>query len=65
MRYHWIRDRVGLKDFEILWRPGIDSIADYLTKTQPVAMVLKMRHYYVKACKPTFPTTRHFLSTQP
>lgn len=58
MRYHWIRDRVGLKDFEIIWRPGIESIADYLTKTQPVAMVLKMRPHFVKACLPTFPTSR-------
>jgi hypothetical protein len=45
MRYHWIRDRVALKDFDITWRPGSDSIADYLTKIQPVAMVLKMRHF--------------------
>lgn len=54
MRYHWIRDRVQLKDFEIIWRPGSESIADYLTKIQPVAMVLKMRKYYVKHTEPTF-----------
>ena len=63
MRYHWIRDRVGLKDFEIIWRPGSESIADYLTKTQPVAMVLKMRKFYVKECAPAFKTsrsTKHF-----
>jgi hypothetical protein len=58
MRYHWIRDRVELKDFDIVWRPGSESIADYLTKTQPVAMVLKMRKYFVKSCAPTFKTTR-------
>jgi hypothetical protein len=58
MRYHWIRDRVELKDFDIAWRPGSESIADYLTKTQPVAMVLKMRKYFVKQCAPTFKTTR-------
>jgi hypothetical protein len=64
MRYHWIRDRVALKDFEITWRPGSDSIADYLTKIQPVAMVLKMRGYFVKPADPTFRTTaakRHHL----
>ena len=68
MRYHWIRDRVGLKDFEIIWRPGSESIADYLTKTQPVTMVLKMRKFYVKECPPTFKTSRdpsHFGFTQP
>lgn len=58
MRYHWIRDRVGLKDFTIVWRPGSESIADYLTKTQPVAMVLKMRKFFVKDCLPTFATTK-------
>ena len=58
MRYHWIRDRVGLKDFVITWRPGTESIADYLTKTQPIAMVLKMRKFFVKECLPTFPTSR-------
>ena len=58
MRYHWIRDRVGLKDFTIVWRPGSESIADYLTKTQPVAMVLKMRKFFVKECPPTFTTTK-------
>ena len=58
MRYHWIRDRVKLQDFKIVWRPGVESIADYLTKTQPVTTVLKMRKYYVKDCKPTFPPSR-------
>jgi hypothetical protein len=57
MRYHWIRDRVALKDFEITWRPGSDSIADFLTKIQPVAMVLKMRHFFVKPAEPTFPVS--------
>lgn len=58
MRYHWIRDRVGLKDFSIVWRPGSESIADYLTKTQPVANVLKMRKFFVKECPPLFATTK-------
>lgn len=64
MRYHWIRDRVELKDFEIAWRPGSDSIADYLTKIQPVSMVLKMRHFFVKPAEPAFKTSaakRQFL----
>jgi hypothetical protein len=59
IRYHWIRDHVNLKDFEIIWRPGSESIADYLTKIQPVAMVLKMRKFFVKPCLPTFKTSRN------
>ena len=55
MRYHWIRDRIKLKDFNVIWKPGISSIADYMTKTQPVANVLKMRKFYVNETSPTFP----------
>jgi hypothetical protein len=58
MRYHWIRDRVALKDFDIVWRPGKDSIADYLTKPHPVLHSLNMRKYFVKHAMPTFPTTQ-------
>jgi hypothetical protein len=58
MRYHWIRDRVELKDFKIVWRPGSESIADYLTKIQPVPMVLTMRDFFVKHAEPTFKTTQ-------
>ena len=55
MRYHWIRDRVQLKDFDIVWRAGTDNyIADYLTKIHPAAHVLKMRKYFVKHAEPTF-----------
>ena len=57
MRYHWIRDRIELKDFKIVWEPGDSSIADYMSKTQPVAVVLKMRKYYVNYEKPKFPLT--------
>lgn len=55
MRYHWLRDRVALKDFDIVWQPGIDSLADFNTKVQPVAQVLKMRSYYVQDSGPRFP----------
>jgi hypothetical protein len=58
MRYHWIRDRVKLQDFKIVWRPGSESLADYLTKTQPVSMVLKMRKFFVKDTLPFFDTSQ-------
>ena len=58
MRYHWIRDRVSLKDFNIVWRAGKDSIADYLTKPHPVPHTLHMRKYFVKHEIPTFSTTK-------
>lgn len=34
MRYHWLKDRVALKDFDIVWHPGVDSLADFNTKIQ-------------------------------
>ena len=58
MRYHWLRDRVALKDFDIVWHPGVDSLADFNTKIQPTSQVLKMRHYYVKDTGPKFSTAR-------
>ena len=58
MRYHWLRDRVALKDFDIVWHPGVDSLADFNTKIQPTSQVLKMRHYYVKDTGPTISTAR-------
>ena len=58
MRYHWIRDRIELKDFKIVWEPGETSIADYMSKIQPVQTVLNMRKYFVDYEKPTFPLTK-------
>ena len=58
MRYHWIRDRVSLKDFDIIWRAGKHSIADFLTKPHPVPHTLHMRKYFVKHTMPTFSTTK-------
>ena len=63
MRYHWIRDRVSLKDFDITWHPGVESMADFNSKVQPVAMVLKMRHFFVQDNGPAFSTSRARRST--
>jgi hypothetical protein len=31
MRYHWLRDRVHQKQFDVYWRPGRENIGDYHT----------------------------------
>ena len=36
MRFHWIRDRVKQKQFNVYWRPGKDNLADFFTKPLPV-----------------------------
>ena len=29
MRYHWIKDRIRRKQFQLLWDKGITNLADY------------------------------------
>jgi hypothetical protein len=36
MRYHWIRDRVKLGQFNVQWRKGTYNLADYFTKPYSV-----------------------------
>ncbi len=43
MRYHWLRQRVAMGQFKLLWVPSADNIADFFTKALPV-------HRYI-ACK--------------
>lgn len=37
MRYHWLRDRVQMGHFIMVWRPGAINLADYLSKAHPVS----------------------------
>ena len=46
-QYHWIRDRVSMGHFNILWKPGSENFADYFTKAHPVHHVRSMRHLFV------------------
>ena len=32
MQYHWLRDRVQLKEFIVIWRKGMYNLADFFTK---------------------------------
>ena len=36
LRFHWVRDRVRQGQFNIMWRKGMDNVADFFTKAQPV-----------------------------
>jgi hypothetical protein len=35
MNYHWIRDRVRQRQFNVYWRPGEGNLADFFTKPFP------------------------------
>ena len=32
MQYHWLRDRVQLQEFIVIWRKGMYNLADFFTK---------------------------------
>ncbi len=35
-RFHWTRDRVRQGQFQVIWRPGLQNLADIFTKALPV-----------------------------
>ena len=47
MRYYWVRDRIGQKQFKVIWGPGIESLADYFTKHHSPAHHKRMRKVYL------------------
>jgi hypothetical protein len=36
MRFHWLRDRVEQGHFRMVWRAGVENLADFLSKAHPV-----------------------------
>ena len=56
MRFHWVADRVSQKQFKIIWRPGIDNIADFFTKIVPVKKHTEIMHKLVRVPPNTQPT---------
>ena len=36
MQFHWLRDRVHLQEFNIVWRKGVYNLADFFTKALSV-----------------------------
>ena len=32
MRFYWVQDRVNQKQFHVYWKPGVQNLADYVTK---------------------------------
>jgi hypothetical protein len=55
MRFHWVADRVAQKQFKIIWRPGIENIADFFTKIVPVKKHSEIMHKLVRV--PPIPST--------
>ena len=47
MRYYWLRDRKNQQQFDIYWKPGSESEADYFTKHHPTSHHRQRRNRYV------------------
>ena len=47
MRFHWLKDRVLQGQFELLWEPGADNLADIHTKILPLAEYRRRRTWYL------------------
>ena len=47
MRYHWLKDRIAQKQFNLYWSPGRTNIADYFSKHHPPAHHKLMRYSYL------------------
>ena len=48
MQYHWLRDRVQLKEFIVLWRKGMYNLADFFTKPLSVKDHQSVMHLLVR-----------------
>jgi hypothetical protein len=62
MQYHWLRDRVQLKEFIVLWRKGMYNLADFFTKPLSVKDHQSVMHLLVRvpSTSPThFPRRAH------
>jgi hypothetical protein len=52
MRYHWLRDRIQQRQFQVYWRPGKQNLADYFSKHHPPGYHQAIRPIYLHP-KPT------------
>jgi hypothetical protein len=47
-RYHWLKDRLRLGEFRLVWAPGSTNLADFFTKVHTGHHVRAMRPVYVR-----------------
>jgi hypothetical protein len=46
-RYHWIQDRIQMRHFTLEWRPGVQNLADFVTKAHPYHHFEQMSQYFL------------------
>jgi hypothetical protein len=54
MRFNWLIDRTLQKQFKVVWRAGVNNLADYFTKKHSTKHHKEMRHFFVS--DPPLPT---------
>ena len=54
LRFHWIRDRVRQGQFIVMWKKGLDNVADFFTKAQPVHKHKEFENMFLRT--PLLPT---------
>jgi hypothetical protein len=65
MQFHWLRDRVQMQEFKVIWRKGVYNLADFFTKPLSVKDHQSVMHLLVRV-PPSSPAlfTRRALRTQ-
>ena len=58
MQYHWLRDRVQLQEFIVIWRKGMYNLADFFTKPLSVKDHQSVMHLLVRV-SPRSPALLH------
>jgi hypothetical protein len=48
MQFHWLRDRVQLQEFIVIWRKGMYNLADFFTKPLSVKDHQSVMHLLVR-----------------
>ena len=51
MQFYWIMDRVQQGQFLIYWRPGIENLANYLTRHHPTQHHKKWSYKFLEEAK--------------
>jgi hypothetical protein len=47
MKYYWLQDRVGQKQFDVYWCPGKENLGDYHTRHHPAQHHQGMRNILI------------------
>eukprot|EP00957_Ditylum_brightwellii_P051762 3925735-Ditylum_brightwellii.AAC.1 len=51
MHFFWLLDQIQQKNFDVIWRPGQENLADYCTKHHPTVHHQCICPYYVHTPK--------------